>query len=47
MPEFVLLAVSLAVALFGPFLDGDSVATLLWRAMQEWFRAQSFLISIQ
>lgn len=44
--EFLVVAVALAVALFYPYLQGESVVTLLLRALMRALRARSFLISI-
>jgi hypothetical protein len=46
MVEFLLVSSALALALFFPYLDGCSVASLLVHALMESFRARSFLISI-
>jgi hypothetical protein len=46
LPEFTLLCAMLAVALFVPYLDGQSVVEILWQAMVASFRSQSFLIAI-
>jgi hypothetical protein len=46
MAEFLLVSSALAVALFFPYLDGRSVASMLGRALMECFRASSYLISI-
>lgn len=44
--EFVVVASALAMALFLPYLHGESVATLLLRALMRSMQARSFLISI-
>lgn len=44
--EFLVVTAALAVALFVPFAQGRSVASLLWHALVEHFRAGSFLVSI-
>jgi hypothetical protein len=46
MAEFLLVSSALALALFFPYLDGRSVASLLVHALMESFRARSYLISI-
>lgn len=46
MAEFLIVASSLAVALFYPLAGGESVATLLLRSLMRALRARSFLISI-
>jgi hypothetical protein len=46
MAEFLLVSSALALALFFPYLDGRSVASLLVRALMECLRARSYLISI-
>ncbi len=44
--EFLVVSTSLAIALFFPYLQGRSVASLLVHALMECFRARTFLISI-
>jgi hypothetical protein len=44
--EFVLIAGALAVALFYPFAQQGPVFILLTRALMNYFKAQSFVISI-
>lgn len=44
--EFLLIAAALAVALFYPFMHGESVATALLRALMASLRARSFVMSI-
>lgn len=44
--EFLAIACALALALFVPYLHGESVATLLLRALMQSLRARSFLLSI-
>jgi hypothetical protein len=46
MAEFLVIAGALAMALFYPYLQGESVATWLLRAMMSCLRARSFLLSI-
>lgn len=46
MAEFLVVTSALAVALFYPYLNGESVATLLLRALMRCLRARSFLLSI-
>ncbi len=46
MVEFLLITAALAFALFFPYVQGRSVATLLLHALLESFRARSYLISI-
>jgi hypothetical protein len=46
MAEVLVVTAALAVALFYPYLHGKSVMTLFLEALLEWFRAQSFLLSI-
>lgn len=46
MAEFLIVAGALAVALFYPYLQGESVATLLLRALMRCLRVRSFLLSI-
>jgi hypothetical protein len=44
--EYLIVAAVLALALFLPFLNGDSVAVLLARSLFVYFRAMSFIVSI-
>jgi hypothetical protein len=44
--EFLVVTVALMLALFYPYLHGESVATMLVRALMRALRARSFLISI-
>ncbi len=44
--EFLLLAAALSAALLLPFLQGQSVATLLLSTLGDYLRSQSFLLSI-
>lgn len=46
MSEFLIVCVTLAVALFYPYLNGESVVTLLLRTLMRVARARSFLVSI-
>jgi hypothetical protein len=46
MAEFLVVGSALALALFFPYLDGRSVASLLVHALMECFRARSYLMSI-
>jgi hypothetical protein len=46
MAEFLVIASALAVALFYPYVQGESVATWLLRALMRCLRARSFLLSI-
>lgn len=46
MAEFLVIASALAVALFYPYVQGESVATWLLRALMSCLRARSFLLSI-
>jgi hypothetical protein len=46
LTEFLMVAAAMAVALFYPYLQGESVVTLLLRALMRALRARSFLISI-
>jgi hypothetical protein len=46
MVEFLLVSAALAIALFFPYLQGRSVASLLLHSLLECFRARSYLISI-
>jgi hypothetical protein len=44
--EFLLVSAALSLALFYPYLHGESVATLLLRTLMRLARARSFLVSI-
>lgn len=44
--EFLVVGAAVALALFLPYLHGESVATLLLRALMHSMRARSFLVSI-
>lgn len=44
--EFLLVAGALAVALFYPFVEGQSVGDLLLRALMASLRARSYILSI-
>ena len=46
LTEFLVVTAAMAVALFYPYLQGESVVTLLLRALMRALRARSFLISI-
>lgn len=46
MAEFLVVAAAIALALFYPYLGGESVATFLLRALMRVLRARSFLISV-
>lgn len=46
MAEFLLVAGAMALALFYPYLQGESVATLLLRSLMRVLRARSMLISV-
>lgn len=46
MVEFLVVAGAMALALFYPYLHGESVATLLLRALMQVLRARSLLISV-
>lgn len=46
MTEFLVVTASLAAALFYPYVNGESVATLLLRVLMRVMRARSFLISL-
>jgi hypothetical protein len=46
MAEFLVVSSALSLALFYPYLHGESVATLLLRALMRLSRARSFLVSI-
>ena len=44
--EYLLVCSVLAVALFTPYVAGDSVVTLLVRALVEYFRGLAFITSV-
>jgi len=44
--EFLVVSAALSLALFYPYLHGESVATVLLRALMRLSRARSFLVSI-
>ena len=46
LSEYLIVVASLATALFYPYLDGESVATMLLRALMRVLRARSFLVSV-
>lgn len=46
MTEFLLVCAGLVLALFYPYVNGESVITLLLRALMRLARARSFLVSI-
>lgn len=46
LAEFLLLAAALSAALLLPFIQGQSVATLLLSTLTDYLRSQSFLLSI-
>jgi hypothetical protein len=46
LTEFLLVCSALAMALFYPYLHGESIATLLLQSLMQVMRARSFLISI-
>lgn len=46
MTEVLAIASALAIALFYPYLQGESVATWLLRALMRCLRARTFLLSI-
>jgi len=46
MTELLIVAASLAIALFYPYVNGESVVTLLLRALMRVMRARSLLISV-
>jgi hypothetical protein len=46
MTEFLLVSAALVLALFYPYLQGESVVTLLLRTLMGVARARSFLVSI-
>lgn len=46
MAEFLVVAAAMALALFYPYVHGESVGTLLVRALMRALRVRSFLISV-
>lgn len=46
LAEFLVVTAALALALFYPYLQGESVATQLLRALMRVLRVRSFLVSI-
>jgi hypothetical protein len=46
MTEFLVVATVMAIALLYPYVNGESVATLLVRALMRAARARAFLVSI-
>lgn len=46
MTEFLLVGSALALALFYPYLHGESVVTLLVRTAMRVLRARTFLVSV-
>lgn len=46
MSEFLVVCAALALALFYPYVNGESVITLLLRTLMGVARARSFLVSI-
>ncbi len=46
MTEFLIVCTALAVALLYPFMNGESVATMVLRALMRCLRTRSFLISV-
>lgn len=46
MTEFLLVGSALALALFYPYLHGESVVTLLVRSAMRVMRARTFLVSV-
>ena len=46
MTEFLIISAALSLALLYPYLNGESVATLLLRTLLRVARARSFLVSI-
>lgn len=46
LAEFLVVTGALALALFYPYVQGESVATLLLRALLRVLRVRSFLVSI-
>lgn len=46
MTEFLVVGAALALALFYPYVQGESVVTLLVRAVLRVLRARTFLVSV-
>ena len=46
MSECLVVTAALALALLYPYVQGESVATMLLRALMRVLRARSFLVSI-
>lgn len=46
LAEMLAVAAALSAALLLPFLNGDSVASLLLKVLVDYLRAQSYLLSI-
>ncbi len=46
MTEFLLVTAALVASLFLPYLEGESVVTLLLRSLMRVARARSLLVSI-
>jgi hypothetical protein len=46
MTEFLIVAIALALALFYPYVQGESVVTLLVRTVMRVLRARTFLVSV-
>jgi hypothetical protein len=46
MTEFLLVGVALALALFYPYMHGESVVTLLLRTVLRVLRIRTFLVSV-
>jgi hypothetical protein len=46
LTEFLVVATSLALALFYPYVNGESVVTLLLRTLMRAMRARAFLVSV-
>lgn len=46
LAEFLVVASAMALALFYPYVQGESVATLLLRVLMRTLRVRSFLVSI-
>jgi hypothetical protein len=46
MVEYLVVIVALVLALFLPYVEGQSVTVLLARALLDYFRGLSFVLSI-
>lgn len=46
MTEFLIVTAALVLALFYPYLNGESVIALLLRSLLRVWRARSFLVSV-